>query len=128
MDFLPVRFSGVARATVTAASTDGNCGLISIGSGRRIQSELKDCLRAGSKLACGKDGRKIVEVYFGVVSVNFQDFRHESNSWAAFELDDDVERVADVGLDSAIGQFDAALENAARESRYCLLRGTGVDG
>ena len=48
--------------------------------------------------------------------MNFQDFRNESSSWSAFKLNDDAERVADVGLDSAIKQFDAALQNAARES------------
>lgn len=51
-----------------------------------------------------------------VVSLYFKNFGHESNAWATFELDNDVERVANVGLDSAIGQFDATLQNAARES------------
>ena len=74
------------------------------------------------------DRIEFVLVALGIESSDFENLRNVSSSWAAFELDDDVERVADVGLDSAIGQFDAALENAACESRYCLLRGTGVDG
>ena len=74
------------------------------------------------------DRIEFVLVALGIESSDFENLRNVSSSWAAFELDDDVERVADVGLNSAIGQFDAALENAARESRYCLLRGTGVDG
>ena len=74
------------------------------------------------------DGIEFILVAFGIESLDFENLRNVSSSWPAFELNDDVERVADVGLDSAIGQFDAALENAARESRYCLLRGTGVDG
>ncbi len=56
-----------------------------------------------------KDGRKIVAVQVGVVTANLQDLRNESSSWPAFELNDDVERIADVGLDGAIRQFDAAL-------------------
>jgi hypothetical protein len=63
-----------------------------------------------------KDGREIVAVQVGVVTANLQDFRNESSSWPAFELDDDVERVPDVCLDSAIRQFNTALQNAARES------------
>ena len=74
------------------------------------------------------DRIEFVLVALGIESSDLEDLRNVSSSWPAFELDDDVERVADVGLDSAIGQFDAALENAARESRYRLLRGTGVDG
>ena len=70
---------------------------------------------------------QFVAVTLCIVSLYFKNFRHKSNAGSTFELQDDVERVADVGLDSAIGQFDAALENAARESRYRLLRGTGVD-
>ena len=61
------------------------------------------------------DGIEFVLVAFGIESLNFEDLRNVSSSWPAFELNDDVERVADVGLDGAIRQFDAALQNAARE-------------
>jgi hypothetical protein len=55
-------------------------------------------------------------VVFGIESLDFENLRNVSSSWPAFELNDDVERVADVGLDSAIRQFDATLQDAARES------------
>ena len=62
------------------------------------------------------DGVEFVLVAFGIESPDFENLRNVSSSWAAFELDYDVERVADVRLDGAIGQFDTALQNAARES------------
>ena len=62
------------------------------------------------------DGIEFVLVALGAESLDFENLRNVSSSWAAFELNDDVERVADVGLDSAIRQFDATLQNAARES------------
>ena len=61
------------------------------------------------------DGIEFILVAFGIESLDFENLRNVSSSWPAFELNDDVERVADVGLDSAIRQFNAALQNAARE-------------
>ena len=52
----------------------------------------------------------------GVVFLDLDDLRNKAASRTAFELNYDVERVADVGLDGAIRQFDAALQNATCES------------
>jgi len=60
------------------------------------------------------DELKLIRV--GVVFIDLNNLRNKAASRTAFELDDDVERVADVGLDGTIRQFDAALQNAARES------------
>ena len=52
---------------------------------------------------------EVIGVGCGVVAGNFDDFGNESFSWPAFELNDDVERVADVVLDGAIRELDATL-------------------
>ena len=43
-------------------------------------------------------------------------------------MDDDVERISDVGLDGAIGEVHAALQNATGKPREALLRGVRMDG
>src|SRR6266404_1504017 len=74
------------------------------------------------------DGAKVEQVGVGVVAVDFEDFGNEPSPRPAFDLDDDVQRIADVGLNSAVRKFHAALQNAAREASQALLRGTGMDG
>src|SRR6185437_11404172 len=63
-----------------------------------------------------------------VVAVDVEDFGDEPSAWPALNLNDDVKRVADIGLDGAIGKLNPALKNAARESRESLSCGVGVDG
>ena len=53
-------------------------------------------------LVCREGLSKIVLVSFGAVAANFENFRNKTSAGSPFELDDDVERVADVRLDSAI--------------------------
>ena len=55
------------------------------------------------------------------------DFGNESPARPSFDVDDDVERIADVGFNRAVRQFHAALQNAARKPRQSLLRGAGVN-
>ena len=52
----------------------------------------------------------------GIMAVNLQNFGDKTVSWSAFELDNDVEGIADVGLDGAVRQFNSTLEDAACES------------
>ena len=61
-------------------------------------------------------GVVIEQVRVRVVSVDEQDFGNVSASRTALDVDDDIERIGDVCLDGSIREFDAALQNAARES------------
>jgi hypothetical protein len=63
-----------------------------------------------------------------IVALDFHDFGDEAPAGAAFEMHDDVERIADVGLDGAVGEVHAALQYAARESREALPRRRGMYG
>src|SRR5712664_1968728 len=74
------------------------------------------------------DGAKVEQVGVGIVAVDFEDFGNESSPRPAFDLDNDVQRVPDVGLNSAVRKFHAALQNAAREASQTLFRGTRMDG
>ena len=73
------------------------------------------------------DGAAIEEVRVGVVAVDFEDFGNEPPARSSFDVNHDVEGIADVGLDGAVRQFNPALQNAARESCQPLLRGTGMN-
>ena len=70
----------------------------------------------------------VVFVPVGIVSVDFNDFRDEAPARAALEVHDDVDGIPHVGLDGAIGQVHAALQDAAREAGKALPCGSGVDG
>jgi hypothetical protein len=67
-------------------------------------------------------------IAIGIVAVNFHDFGDEAPTGAAFEVHDDVDGITDVGLDGAIGQVHAALQNAAREAGQGLPCGSCVHG
>src|SRR6266404_151812 len=73
------------------------------------------------------DSAEIKEVRVRVVAVDFEDFRNKPAARPSFDVNHDVERIADVCLDGTVRQFHAALENAARESCQSLLRGTGMN-
>jgi hypothetical protein len=55
-----------------------------------------------------------------IVALDFHDFGDEAPAGAAFEMHYNVERIADVGLDGAVGEVHAALQYAAGESREAL--------
>src|SRR5712671_2307649 len=69
-----------------------------------------------------------VFILVGIVALDFHDFGDEAPAGAAFEMHDDVERIADVGLNGAVREVHAALQDAAGESRETLPRGGGVNG
>src|SRR5438128_3924123 len=84
-------------------------------------------LRSWKLLGSDIDGAEIEKIGVRVVAVDFEDFGDESAARPSFDVDDHVERIGDVGLNRAVRQFHSALQNAAREPRQSLLRGTGVD-
>jgi hypothetical protein len=74
------------------------------------------------------DGGEIEKVCVGIVAVDFKDFGNESSPGPALDLNDNVQRIADVGLDGAVRELDAALQNTTREASETLLGGTRVNG
>src|SRR5882757_6775205 len=75
-----------------------------------------------------ENARVAVFILVGIVALDFDDFGDEASAGAAFEMHDDVERIADVGLNGAVREVDAALQDAAGKSREALPRGGGVNG
>ncbi len=69
----------------------------------------------------------LVFIPVGVVAVDFHDFGNEAPSGPPLQMHNDVYGVADVCLDRAIRQVDAALEDATGESSKALLCGGGMD-
>ena len=55
------------------------------------------------------DGAEIEEVRVRVVTIDFEDFGNESPARPSFDMNHDVERIADVGLDGAVRQLNPAL-------------------
>ena len=77
----------------------------------------------------GQEHRAIVEqVCLRIVSVDQENFGNVPASRPALDMDDDVERISDVGLDGAIGEVHAALQNTTCEPCEALLRGVRMDG
>ena len=70
---------------------------------------------------------KVVAVVFGVVTANFQNFGDESLSWAALQLNEDVQRIGDITRNRATWKFDSALKNAACKSGKGLASRACVD-
>ena len=70
----------------------------------------------------------VEEVGVRVVAVDFEDFGDEAAARAALDVNDDIERVADVGLDGAVRKLNAALQHATREASEALLGRIGVNG
>src|ERR1700738_1453674 len=79
-------------------------------------------------LRSGIYSAKVEQVGVGIVAVDFEDFGNESSPRPAFDLDDDVQRIADIALDRAVRELDAALQNTTRKASEALLRGTRMDG
>jgi hypothetical protein len=61
-----------------------------------------------------------VLIFVGIVAPDFDDFGDEAAAGAAFQVHDYVERIADVALNGAVGQIDAALQHTTRESGESL--------
>jgi len=62
------------------------------------------------------------------VTADLKHLRNESGPWTALDLDDDVERVRDIGFDSSVWHWDAALQDTRCESRNALGSRIRVDG
>jgi len=72
-----------------------------------------------------RDDFEIVTVCLWVIAVkavNFKYFRNIAATRTALDLDDDVERIGDVGLDGVIGELYTALQDAGREAGNALGR------
>ena len=74
------------------------------------------------------DGAVVEEVGVRVVAVDFEHFGDEAASGPALDLNDDMQRVADVAFNRAVGQFDAALQHATRKPRKTLFGRVRVNG
>jgi hypothetical protein len=72
-------------------------------------------------------GAVVEEVRVGIVAVDFEHFGDVTPSWPALDLKHNVQGVGDVGLDGAIGEFHAALEDATGETGESLFRRVGVN-
>ena len=68
------------------------------------------------------------QVCLRIVSVDQENFGNVPASRPALDMDDDVERISDVGLDGTIGEVHAALQNTTCEPCEALSRGVRMDG
>src|SRR5260370_25569496 len=59
--------------------------------------------------------------------IDLQNFRNEPATRPAFDMHDDLERIANVRLDRPVGQLDAALQNAAGKPGQSLFRGVRMN-
>src|SRR5438094_10469539 len=73
------------------------------------------------------DCAKVEQVGIGVVVVDFKHFGDKAAARPALDLDDDIKRIRNVGLDGAVRNLDTTLQNAARKARKPLSRGAGVN-
>ena len=77
----------------------------------------------------GQEHRTVIEeVSIRVVSVDEQDFGNVSASRAALDVDDDIQRIGDVGFDGSVREINAALQNTTGEAREALVRGVRMNG
>jgi hypothetical protein len=60
--------------------------------------------------------------------LDLKDLREKSAPWPALDLDDDIERIGDVALDSEIRNFDTALQYARHDSGNPLWSRIRMDG
>ena len=74
------------------------------------------------------DRAVVEEIGIGVVIVDFEDLGDIAAPRPTLNLNHDMEGVADIALDGAVRQLDAALQNAAREAGEALSGRVGVDG
>src|SRR5690242_10151238 len=79
------------------------------------------CLCSCVLLLRQEHGAVVEQVGIGVVSVDEENFGNVSASRSALEMDNDIERIGDVGFNRAIGEVHAALQNATGEPRQPLL-------
>src|SRR5689334_6340624 len=71
---------------------------------------------------------EFVSIRLRVVTLDFENFGHETLAGTAFQLDDDVQGVGNIAFDRVVGELDATLQDATGKARQALLCGRGVDG
>jgi len=71
---------------------------------------------------------EVVFIPVGIIAVDFHDFGDEAPAWPAFEMHNDVHGVTHIGLNGAVRQVHAALQNAAGEASKALRCGSRMDG
>ena len=76
---------------------------------------------------CNIGRTEVEQVGVGIVAVDLKHFGDETATRAALDLQNNIQRISDIGFDGAVWQLDAALQDAAREAGETLLRGTRVD-
>src|SRR6266853_6089996 len=85
--------------------------------------------RCSCEILLGQEDRAVVEkVRVRVVSVDQENFVNVSASRPALDVDDDIERIGDVGLDGPIREVHATLQNTTGEACEALLCGVRMDG
>lgn len=108
------------KAKPSTPCADGELGSSDIRGGGFVAASAILLPKVGTRIdgtssKCGFNYElKLIRI--GVVFLDLDDLRNKAASRTAFELNNDVERVADVGRNGAIREFDAALQNTTRES------------
>jgi hypothetical protein len=72
-------------------------------------------------------GFEFVSVLGWLIAFDSHQFSGVAFAVAAFDVQEQLDGVDDVGADGGVGEFYASLENAAREPSYGLLGGVRVN-
>jgi hypothetical protein len=75
-----------------------------------------------------KNNGRVEAIGIRVVTLNFNYLLDVSPTRPAFQVNDDVHRIGDGGLDRAMGELCIALQNAMSETSERLGGGVGVNG
>jgi hypothetical protein len=70
----------------------------------------------------------VVFIPIRVISVDFDDLGDQAPTWAPLEMNDYIYGIADICLDRAVGNFDSALQDTAREAGESLTRARRMNG
>ena len=79
-------------------------------------------------IPCGMEDVDLVAIAFGIKAVDARDRSHVAFALPAFDMNQEMQRVGDIGADGFIGQVDIGLKRAVGEAAECLRSGVGVDG
>jgi hypothetical protein len=70
---------------------------------------------------CGIDRAEVEQISVGIVAVDFEHFGNETPSWPALDLNEDIEQIADVGLDGAKANVRPDTTIATSESPRAMV-------
>ena len=62
------------------------------------------------------DRFELICLALNIEASDFQDPGHKANPWPSLYLDDDVQRIGDIGLYREVWYLDATLQDAGRKS------------